>query len=956
MGQSNSAWPQDRGSVLMSWRSGRRLLSSLAIAIAAIVTITPALAQLEPSANFTPPPEEQRGVETLTQGPIHEAFANPSDLDPTPGPVVARQPPADIAEEPPEFMPEDSVWISGYWIWDDERDDFIWVTGVARKVPPGMRYVPGYWIELDGGFQRVSGFWASADAGELEYREPPPNTLETGPSSPAPSQDHFWVPGNWNHYDTGYRWRAGYWTPYQQDWVWCPARWVWTPGGCVYLSGFWDYRLSHRGTMFAPVYFTEPIYTQPNWSYRPWCTIPTSNLFIHLWVRPNYSHYYFGNYYGPRHANLGFHSWCHYPTRRYHYDPFFTYCNVHYRRQGVDFVGRVRGWHDHYDRHEDRRPPRTWREQQHLVAQRDNRISVETQLVAHNIADVARRDDTPIKLARVDDRKRQAMAERTEKFRELNTARKQVEREAAKVAVQLPRDGRPGRDDDQRGPGRGKADDRDVLPGKAKGDDRDIVPGKAKGDDRDITPGKGKGRDDVPGKGKADDVPAKGKADAGDKREKGDRGDKADRLPDGAKAPQDGAKAPQDGAKGRGGPAPKLKLPQDPDAKGRPSGPRPGADKGGKAGGQRDNIPPPMPQADGKGRPKLDRVPGDRGTGDRAPGEGVKRGPEDRPGPGDARGPDRGGKSDAPRPSPPRTTPGDLPPGGLPKDRPKADEPKAGGPKGGAPKGGPAKGDVPRISPPGDRPRGDLPKGGAPKLDSPPPGLPKGTGSKADAPRVEPPRGSRPSFEVPKADRPRADDRPRLEDRPQSGSKRVEIPNVERPRETPRVQPPPRAEPKAEPRREPAPRSEAPKAPKSSAPRPEPRAEAPRPAPRVDVPKAGPRSDAPRAESPRVMPRIEAPRPAPRVEAPRPAPQREAPRPAPRVEAPRPAPRAEAPRPAPQREAPRIQPQPRSEPPRAPRASAPPPRAEAPRNERPGGSDSPSAAENRGRGKGKNKD
>jgi hypothetical protein len=134
------------------------------------------------------------------------------------------------------------------------------VTGVARKVPPGMRYVPGYWIELDGGFQRVSGFWASADAGEIEYREPPPNTLETGPSSPAPSQDHFWVPGNWNYYDTGYRWRAGYWTPYQQDWVWCPARWVWTPGGCVYLPGYWDYRLSYRGTMFAPVYFSQPIY------------------------------------------------------------------------------------------------------------------------------------------------------------------------------------------------------------------------------------------------------------------------------------------------------------------------------------------------------------------------------------------------------------------------------------------------------------------------------------------------------------------------------------------------------------------------------------------------------------------------------------------------------------------------------------------------------------------------
>ena len=109
-------------------------------------------------------PAEQEGIETLVQGPMHEAFANPADADPEPGPIVRKQPPQDVQEDPPEFMPEGAIWIAGYWIWDDERDDFVWVTGVARKAPPGMRFVSGYWTEADGGWQRVAGFWVSANS------------------------------------------------------------------------------------------------------------------------------------------------------------------------------------------------------------------------------------------------------------------------------------------------------------------------------------------------------------------------------------------------------------------------------------------------------------------------------------------------------------------------------------------------------------------------------------------------------------------------------------------------------------------------------------------------------------------------------------------------------------------------------------------------------------------------
>lgn len=408
--------------------------------------------QLAPAAGSDP-----EGVETLTQGPIHEAFANPTDLDPTPGPIVTRQPPPDIQEEPPEYMPEDSVWYGGYWSWDDDRDDFIWVTGVARKTPPGMRYLPGYWTEVEGGWQRVSGFWTSAETTEIAYRPPPPNSLEAGPSSPAPADNYFWVPGNWIYYDTGYRWRAGYWTPYQENWVWVPARWVWTPGGFVYLPGFWDFQLAFRGQFFAPIYFQRPIYQQTTYVYRPWCVIPTTNLFIHLWVGPHHNHYYFGNYYGQRYVTAGFQPWCHYTVQRRHYDPLFTYASVHYRRQGVDFVGRVQGWHDHYDQHEDRRPPRTWREQQ-VVLREQPRETRETQLVARNIVEVAERNDAPVRLTKLDSRTKQVQIERTKELREINTSRKQVEREGSQVAARLPRPDRDPTAGATRDPGeKGKA-------------------------------------------------------------------------------------------------------------------------------------------------------------------------------------------------------------------------------------------------------------------------------------------------------------------------------------------------------------------------------------------------------------------------------------------------------------------------------------------------------------------
>ncbi len=103
--------------------------------------------------------------------------------------MVPKAPPAAIEEVPPEQRPEGAnvAWIPGYWGWDDERNDFLWVSGIWRALPPGRQWVPGYWGKSGQGFQWTSGYWADAKVSEVEYLPEPPATVEVGPNIAAPS-------------------------------------------------------------------------------------------------------------------------------------------------------------------------------------------------------------------------------------------------------------------------------------------------------------------------------------------------------------------------------------------------------------------------------------------------------------------------------------------------------------------------------------------------------------------------------------------------------------------------------------------------------------------------------------------------------------------------------------------------------------------------------------------------
>jgi len=303
----------------------------------------------------------EQGVEELTRGPVHEAFAASVNFDPEPGILVKTAPPAAIEEVPPDQRPEgDNVsWIPGYWGWDDEQSDFIWISGVWRNLPPGRQWVPGYWGEVESQWQWTSGYWADEQAEEVTYVSKPPKSIESGPNIEAPSRNHIWVSGTWINREDRYAWRPGYWQPGQENWSWSPSHYQYTPRGYIYVDGYWDYNVARRGVVFAPVRFQHEYYDRPNYSYTPAVVIALGVFADHLFVRPNYGHYYYGDYYEPRYQREGFFASYSYSSGHRGYDPIYMQSRWQHRDDRDWERGRRENF-AYYQSHEDARPPRTW--------------------------------------------------------------------------------------------------------------------------------------------------------------------------------------------------------------------------------------------------------------------------------------------------------------------------------------------------------------------------------------------------------------------------------------------------------------------------------------------------------------------------------------------------------------------------------------------------------------------
>ncbi len=386
-------------------------LSLFVAAIAVIAFARPASFAQDPDPN----PAEDPGAQVLTRGPVHEAFAEPVVFDPKSGPVIPKQPPAPVEEAPPSEKPvgKNVQWIPGYWSWDDGRKDFLWVSGLWRDVPPGRHWVPGYWDQASGGFQWVPGYWAPDDQTQAQYLPAPPASLESGPSSPQPSPEMVWAPGNWSWQGGRYVWSPGYWVPIQSNWLWVPAHYVWTQSGYLFVPGYWDRPLPQRGVLFAPIYFQQPLYAQPGYVYSPTVTIVASALMASLFVAPAYHQYYFGDYYAPAYFRSGFYPWYAFHQSRYGYDPLYAHYAVVNMRTNPRWVEDM---HDRYRflrDHPDARPAHTFVEQQTTINRTVviNNTKVQNITFARPIREVAAGNNA-LKFERLDDQQRRAIAER----------------------------------------------------------------------------------------------------------------------------------------------------------------------------------------------------------------------------------------------------------------------------------------------------------------------------------------------------------------------------------------------------------------------------------------------------------------------------------------------------------------------------------------------------------------
>jgi hypothetical protein len=251
----------------------------------------------QPQQAATAPADQQQlpEPEVLDKGPIHEAFAEPMSLGQQEMEIITKQPPQPVNELPPNEQPEGQnvEWIPGYWMFDKLRDDFVWVSGMWRDVPPGRNWVPGEWQQVDNGWQWVPGFWADGKQQQVQMLPLPPESLEAGPSSPAPGDNYLWAPGNWAWQNNEYVWQPGYWYEANDNYVWVPNHYTYTPRGSIFVNGYWDYLPYNRGLLYAPVYWGAGY---GGGFYRPRSILNTALLISSLFVNRGYGHYYYGNW------------------------------------------------------------------------------------------------------------------------------------------------------------------------------------------------------------------------------------------------------------------------------------------------------------------------------------------------------------------------------------------------------------------------------------------------------------------------------------------------------------------------------------------------------------------------------------------------------------------------------------------------------------------------------------
>lgn len=233
-------------------------------------------------------------IEVVKDGPIHEAFVS-AEAGALILQTVPLQPPKAISEHMPPRMGSEFHWIPGYWAWSYKLSTFLWVSGVWRVPPPGMIWIEGKWVEQSKGAIWYHGFWSPTAEADLSIvdQAPPDQIDESVPQKPA--GDYFWVPGYWefDHIEHDYIWYKGRWHPISENWQYMPAHYVWRQNGYMYIPGYWDVPIEHRGVVYA----SAKIAPQDRESVRYEPSVVLEPLYILEQLYPDW----------PNYANLFYH-------------------------------------------------------------------------------------------------------------------------------------------------------------------------------------------------------------------------------------------------------------------------------------------------------------------------------------------------------------------------------------------------------------------------------------------------------------------------------------------------------------------------------------------------------------------------------------------------------------------------------------------------------------------------
>lgn len=377
---------------------------------------------------------DDQGAEILTRGPVHEAFAGIVSYNPGPGVIVDKSPPASIEEMPPEIRPAgDRIsWIPGYWSWDDERNDYLWISGTWRTLPPGRQWTAGYWASAGQGYQWTSGYWADSSLEETTYLPKPPLTLEAGPNVEAPSENHAWTPGSWTWSEASYVWRPGCWSVGHAEWDWIPAHHVWTPRGYVFVDGYWDYNVEQRGVLYAPLYFQKGCHSSPGHSYTPVIAIGLVAMMEHLFLRPDYHHYYFGDYYSRRYQKRGYYSPQVFQSSRRGYDPVYSQRSWMQRKDRA-WESREEASYAYRRDHESARPPQTWAAQRRLDPDHA-KARGQGLVMASRLEQMAKQPGSALRIQRVPEKERKRLAGLTREVGKTREQRRVLETEGVNAA------------------------------------------------------------------------------------------------------------------------------------------------------------------------------------------------------------------------------------------------------------------------------------------------------------------------------------------------------------------------------------------------------------------------------------------------------------------------------------------------------------------------------------------